>query len=110
MVKLTTIENMTVKFCAEAKKYISTIDLSYTTISDVSKILVKLYSIRRTLDKLETLNRRTEVIDQNTGKSLGYLYDDENIGNIMLSTGIKTNAKIQSCENHIGYLTKQMLI
>ena len=112
MVKLQTIEQMTEEYCQAMHIFINSgaFDLSYADIPATSEMLVLLYGINRNLDKLATLNRRHEVIDNNTGKSLGYLYDDEHIEGLMMSINIEVGAKIRSCEWHIGYLTRQMII
>lgn len=110
MVELTTIEKLTLKHCGEIQKYIRGLDLSYAGITGSSKILVKLYGARRDLDLLRDLNRKHPVIDKNTGKYLGELYDDEKIEGVMMATNIKVNYWIDSCENEIRRITRKHLI
>ena len=110
MVELTTIEDLTLKHCGEIQKYIRGLDLSYVGINGASKILVKLYGARRDLDLLRDLNRKHPVIDQRTGECVGELYDDEQIEGVMMSTNIKINYWIDSCENEIRRITRKHLI
>ena len=110
MAKLTTIENMTIDFCNQLHKCLDTFDLSYKDIRATSKMLVSLYEVDRDLDLLRELNKTHEVIDQRTGKSLGELYDNETIERVMMSANISVGFWIRACENHIGYLTRKLII
>ena len=74
------------------------VNLHLDTKDEVASKLTKLYSLRKNLDDLSDTLPKTEVFHEN-GKSLGFLYDDEQMGNVMLSTGIKVNAAIQ----HAGW-------
>ena len=73
------------------------IDLHLFTKEEVARKLSKLYQLRKDLDDLGNLLPKHEVTHEN-GKSLGYLYDDENMASIMLSTGIRVNSAIQHTE------------
>lgn len=105
MVKLTTIEHMTVEYCKQLYKCIETFDLSYKDIPATSKMLVSLYQVERELETLRKLNKRHDIIDHKTGKNLGELYDNDTIERVMLSANIKVGFWIRACEGHIGYLT-----
>ena len=74
------------------------VNLHLDNKDEVASKLTKLYSLRKNLDDLSDTLPKTEVFHEN-GKSLGFLYDDEQMGNVMLSTGIKVNAAIQ----HAGW-------
>ncbi|WP_405286409.1 hypothetical protein [Methanobrevibacter sp.] len=80
-----------------AKEY--SINLHLYTKDEVASRLTKLYKIRKALDDLSDLLPKHEVFHEN-GKSLGFLYDNEHMGNVMLSTGIRVNAAIQHTEWH----------
>ena len=110
MVQLTTIEELTLKHCGEIQQYTKGLDLSYAGISGASKMLVNLYGARRDLDLLRDLNRKHPVIDKNTGKYLGELYDDEKIEGVMMATNIKVNSWIEACEGEIRRTTRKHLI
>ena len=76
---------------------------------EVTRKLTRLYSLRKNLDDLRDILPKTEVFHEN-GKSLGFLYDDEQMGNVMLSTGIKVNAAIQHTEWHFRKFSCKGLI
>lgn len=87
------------QICASIQKLSRdySINLHLYNKEEVAHRLSKLYQLRKALDDLGDLLPKHEVFHEN-GKSLGYLYDDEKMGNIMLSTGIKINAAIQHTE------------
>ena len=85
------------------------VNLHLDTKDEVASKLTKLYSLRKNLDDLSDTLPKTEVFHEN-GKSLGFLYDDEQMGNVMLSTGIKVNAAIQHTEGHFRNVSCKSLI
>ena len=108
--QLVTIEKMTIDFCSTVQKYCKQLDLSFTTIQDVSAMLVELTGVKRDLELLRSLNAKHEVIDQRTGKVIGELYDNEKIEGVMMATNISVNSWIDSCEWEIARLTKKLII
>lgn len=79
-------------------------------IRENSKHLVILYRMKRTMETLEKLLPRHEVKDQRTGKVFGKLYDNENVGNVMLSTNISINSAIHHTEWHLRKISCRKLI
>lgn len=110
MTKIITIKELTLQHCGQIQNYIKGLDLSYSGIRGASEMLVNLYGARRDLDLLRELNRKHPVIDQKTGKCIGELYDDEQIEGVMMSTNIKVDFWIESCENEIRRITRNLLI
>ena len=70
-------------------------------IHENCKDLVILYKMKRVMEDLRTELPKHEVKDERTGKVFGELYDNEYVGNVMLSTNISINAQIQHTEWHI---------
>lgn len=90
-----------------SRKY--SVNLHLDNKDEVNHKLTLLYSLRKHLDDLGDTLPKTEVFHEN-GKSLGFLYDDEQMGNVMLSTGIKVNAAIQHTEWHFRKFSCKGLI
>lgn len=63
--------------------------------------LVRLYKISRILDELRKILPKEEVIDNKTGKSLGFLYTNEYIEGVMLATNIRVGYLIRHTERHL---------
>ena len=85
------------------------VNLHLDNKDEVNRKLTKLYLLRKHLDDLGDTLPKTEVFHEN-GKSLGFLYDDEHMGNVMLSTGIEVNAAIQHTEWHFRKFSCKGLI
>ena len=85
------------------------VNLHLDTKDEVASKLSKLYSLRKNFDDLSDTLPKTEVFHEN-GNSLGFLYDDEKMGNVMLSTGIKVNAAIQHTEWYFRNVSCKSLI
>jgi len=99
---LTQNEQIGVEICAEVQKLCKTLGKNLSNdISENAQHLVKLYKLRRCMDKLSELLPRHAVIDDRTGKLLGYLYDNDYMEGVMMSTNIKVNSAIQHTEGHI---------
>lgn len=73
------------------------INLHLYNKEEVNRRLTKLYQLKKSLDDLGACLPQHPVYHEN-GKLLGHLYDNEDMGNVMLSTGIEVNAAIQHTE------------
>ena len=99
---LTKTEQEAVEICAKVQKLCKILGINLTTdIRQNCEDLVALYKLRRVMNYLSEILPRHEVIDRNTGKFIGYLYDNEYIEGVMLSTNIGVEAQIQHTENHL---------
>ena len=76
---------------------------------EVARRLTKLLQLRKSLDELGDILPKHPVYHEN-GKLLGHLYDDENMGNVMLSTGIEVTAAIQHTEWYFRKIACDKLI
>ncbi len=76
---------------------------------EVARRLTKLLQLRKSLDELGDILPKHPVYHEN-GKLLGHLYNDENMGNVMLSTGIEVNAAIQHTEWYFRKIACDKLI
>ena len=110
--KLKSIETTAIEICNEFQQLTkNNIGKNLTNdIRENSKHLVALYQMRRTMDQLAEISPKHEVIDKSTGKSIGTLYDNRHIGNIMLSTNIRINSGIQHTEWHIRYVCRKLIL
>lgn len=79
-------------------------------ISENCKELVILYEMKSVMDDLSSRLPKHEVKDNRTGKVFGALYDNEYVGNVMLSTNISINSRIQHAEWYIQKINCSKLI
>lgn len=106
-------EQKAVEICARIQKLCEVLGKNLHIKSDIhedSKHLVQLYELQRVLDSLRDILPKHEVINQDNGESLGYLYDNEYIEGVMLSTNINVNSAIQHVEWHIGVLSRNLIL
>lgn len=110
--KLKSIETTALEICEEFQQLTkNTIGINLTNdIRENSKHLVALYQMKRTMDQLAEILPKHEVINQRTGEIIGELYDNEYIGNVMLSTNISINSGIQHTEWHMRKISCRKLI
>ena len=108
---LTQNEAKAVEICRIVQNLTNTLGKNLTSdIRENSKDLVKLYALRRCMDELRELLPKHEVIDNNTGKSLGFLYDNDFIEGVMMATNIGVNSAIQHTEWTIGVNCKKFIL
>ena len=109
--KLNGIELKAVEICQKVQNECDVLGKNLTDdIRENSKHLVRLYSLRRVMDELSESLPKHEVIDNRTGKSLGYLYDNGYIGGVMMSTNIKVNSAIRHTEWYMSKISCKKLI
>ena len=110
--KLKSIETTALETCKEFQQLTkNTIGINLTNdIRENSKHLVALYKMKNIMNQLAELLPKHEVIDKRTGKHIGELYDNEYIGNVMLSTNISINSGIQHTEWHMRKISCRKLI
>lgn len=94
--------------CGSIQLGFKQMDLSNVTIEKASKILVDLYEIKRLAEKFFDSLPQTPVYSN--GKIIGYLFEDESIEGIILSTRIELNFWIQACESEIRRLTNHLIV
>lgn len=108
---LTQNEAKAVEICRRVQNLTKILGKNLTSdIRENSKDLVRLYALRRHMDELSELLPKHEVIDNLTGKSLGYLYDNDYIEGVMMSTNIGVNSAIQHTEWTIGMNCKKFIL
>lgn len=101
------IEEQAILTCSIIQKNCKTLGKNLTEdIRENASHLVKLFECRRALDFLQNVLPQHEVIDNNTGKSLGFLYDNDYIEGVMMATGIQVNSAIQHTEWHMGLICR----
>lgn len=108
---LTQIEIKAVEICRRVQNLTNILGKDLTSdIRQNSKDLVRLYALKRHMAHLAELLPKHEVIDNRTGKSLGYLYDNDYIGGLMMATNIGVNSAIQHTEWTIGVNCKKFIL
>lgn len=108
---LTQTEIQAVEICQRVQNLTNILGKNLTSdIRENSKELVRLYALKRGMDELRELLPKHEVIDNRTGKSLGYLYDNDFIEGVMMATNIGVNSAIQHTEWTIGMNCKKFIL
>lgn len=101
------IEEQAILTCSVIQRNCKTLGVNLTDdIRENARHLVRLYECRRVMEELHEILPKHEVIDSNTGKSIGTLYDNIRIERVMLATNIDVESAIQHTEWHIGVICR----
>lgn len=108
---LQTIELQAMDICALIQRNCKKLGKNLTNnIQENSIHLIRLYECRRVLDELNEVLPQHDVIDKNTGKNLGALYDNEYVEGVMMATNIGVESAIQHTEWHLQKISCADLI
>ena len=108
---LTSTEKKALEICGKFQKLTKVLGIDLTSnIRENSKDLVILYKMRSIMDELAKILPKHEVIDKRNNKTIGELYDNEYVGNVMLATNIEINSRIRHTEWHIQKISCSKLI
>lgn len=86
--------------CQSIQSYCRYIDLSWFDIRDCSRELVRLNHIKSSFSEIHERESEKWINGDTDGR----------VNDFTMATTINLNFKIQALENHIGYLTRKMLL